>query len=88
MCAQLVGLAFAQHAVQGMSLLVARFPPALVPPPVKLGGMTSPPLFTPGPLANQEMLESIAVDVGEVKDDVREVRSSQQRHLEWHAEQK
>lgn len=38
--------------------------------------------------ANQEKLESIAVDVGEVKDDVREVRSSQQRHLEWHAEQK
>jgi hypothetical protein len=36
--------------------------------------------------ANQAKLEHIAVDVCEVKDDVREVRSSQQRHLEWHAE--
>lgn len=36
--------------------------------------------------ANQEKLESISSDVGEVKTDVREVRSSQQRHLEWHAD--
>ena len=36
--------------------------------------------------ANQAKLEMISGDVCEVKDDVREVRSSQQRHLEWHAE--
>ena len=35
---------------------------------------------------NQAKLEHIAVDVCEVKDDVREVRSAQRRHLEWHAE--
>ena len=36
--------------------------------------------------ANQIKLEAIGTDVREVKDDVREVRSAQQRHLEWHAE--
>jgi hypothetical protein len=36
--------------------------------------------------ANQVKLEAIGTDVIEVKGDVREVRSSQQRHLEWHAE--
>lgn len=36
--------------------------------------------------ANQAKLEAIGTDVIEVKGDVREVRSSQQRHLEWHAE--
>tara|TARA_Y100000310_G_scaffold33038_1_gene31251 strand:- start:953 stop:1171 length:219 start_codon:yes stop_codon:yes gene_type:complete len=36
--------------------------------------------------ANQAKLEAIGDDVGEVKTDVREVRSSQIRHLEWHAE--
>ncbi len=36
--------------------------------------------------ANLAKLEAISDDVGEVKTDVREVRSSQQRHLEWHAE--
>jgi uncharacterized membrane-anchored protein YhcB (DUF1043 family) len=36
--------------------------------------------------ANQAKLETISEDVGEVKMDVREVRSAQQRHLEWHAE--
>jgi|TARA_R100000789_G_scaffold58328_1_gene56297 uncharacterized membrane-anchored protein YhcB (DUF1043 family) len=35
---------------------------------------------------NQTQLEAIGDDVGEVKTDVREVRSSQIRHLEWHAE--
>ena len=35
---------------------------------------------------NQAKLEAIGTDVIEVKGDVREVRSSQQRHLEWHAE--
>ena len=36
--------------------------------------------------ANQAKLEMIAGDVVEMRDDVREVRSAQQRHLEWHAE--
>jgi len=36
--------------------------------------------------ANEEKLNAISEDIGEVKTDVREVRSSQQRHLEWHAE--
>ena len=36
--------------------------------------------------ANLSKLEAISDDVGEVKTDVREVRASQQRHLEWHAE--
>ncbi len=36
--------------------------------------------------ANQAKLEAIGDDIGEVKTDVREVRSSQIRHLEWHAE--
>ena len=36
--------------------------------------------------ANQAKLEAIGTDVCEVKGDVREVRSAQQRHLEWHAE--
>jgi hypothetical protein len=35
---------------------------------------------------NQAKLEAIGTDVCEVKGDVREVRSAQQRHLEWHAE--
>ena len=35
---------------------------------------------------NQAKLEAIGDDVGEVKTDVRDVRSSQIRHLEWHAE--
>jgi hypothetical protein len=33
------------------------------------------------------MLEMIIDNVGEVKDDVREVRDSQNRHLEWHLEE-
>jgi len=36
--------------------------------------------------ANQAKLEAIGDDIGEVKTDVRDVRSSQIRHLEWHAE--
>jgi hypothetical protein len=36
--------------------------------------------------ANQIRLEAIGRDIGEVKRDVRDTRSSQQRHLEWHAE--
>ena len=36
--------------------------------------------------ANQAKLEAIGTDVCEVKGDVREVPSAQQRHLEWHAE--
>jgi hypothetical protein len=36
--------------------------------------------------ANQAKLEAIGTDVIEVKGDVREVRSAQRRHLEWHAE--
>lgn len=36
--------------------------------------------------ANQAKLEAIGADVCEVKDDVKEVRGSQTRHLEWHAE--
>jgi uncharacterized membrane-anchored protein YhcB (DUF1043 family) len=36
--------------------------------------------------ANQAKLEAIGNDIGEVKTDVRDVRSSQTRHLEWHAE--
>ena len=35
---------------------------------------------------NLNMLEMIIDDVGEVKDEVREVRDSQNRHLEWHLE--
>ncbi len=35
---------------------------------------------------NRTVLESIGSDVADVKGDVREVRSSQLRHLEWHAE--
>jgi len=37
--------------------------------------------------ANQAKLEAIGEDVSEVKMDVRDVRKSQSRHLEWHAEQ-
>jgi len=37
--------------------------------------------------ANQAKLEAIGDDMTEVKTDVREVRASQSRHLEWHAEQ-
>ena len=36
--------------------------------------------------ANLVRLEAIGVDVCEVRDDVKEVRGSQTRHLEWHAE--
>ena len=36
--------------------------------------------------ANQAKLEAIGVDVCEVRDDVKEVRGTQMRHLEWHAE--
>ena len=35
---------------------------------------------------NLNMLETLIGDVGEVKHDVREVRESQSRHLEWHLE--
>ena len=34
--------------------------------------------------ANQAKLESIGVDVSEVKWDVRHVKDSHERHLEWH----
>jgi len=37
--------------------------------------------------ANQAKLESVGRDVVEVRDDVKEVRGHQMRHLEWHAEQ-
>jgi len=37
--------------------------------------------------ANQAKLESVGRDVVEVRDDVKEVRGYQVRHLEWHAEQ-
>lgn len=37
--------------------------------------------------ANQAKLEAIGDDISEVKGDVRDVRKSQARHLEWHAEQ-
>jgi hypothetical protein len=36
--------------------------------------------------ANLARLEAIGDDVCEVRDDVKEVRGSQTRHLEWHAE--
>ena len=36
--------------------------------------------------ANQAKLESVGRDVCEVRDDVKEVRGYQVRHLEWHAE--
>ena len=34
--------------------------------------------------ANQVKLEAIGVDVSEVKWDVRHVKDSHERHLEWH----
>ena len=34
--------------------------------------------------ANQAKLEAIGVDVSEVKWDVRHVKDSHERHLEWH----
>ena len=34
--------------------------------------------------ANQAKLEAIGVDVSEVKIDVRDVKNSHDRHLEWH----
>ena len=34
--------------------------------------------------ANQAKLEAIGVDVSEVKWDVRHVKNSHERHLEWH----
>ena len=37
---------------------------------------------------NQVHLQHIGREIGEIKDDVSEVRGSQQRHLEWHAENK
>lgn len=36
---------------------------------------------------NNAKLEAIGDDICEVKTDVRDVRSAQVRHLEWHAEQ-
>jgi hypothetical protein len=39
-------------------------------------------------VANQVHLTHIGREIGEIKDDVSEVRGSQQRHLEWHAETK
>ena len=36
--------------------------------------------------ANQAKLEAIGVDVVEVKTDVRHVKDSHDRHLEWHLE--
>jgi hypothetical protein len=36
--------------------------------------------------ANQAKLEAIGVDVIEVKTDVRHVKDSHDRHLEWHLE--
>jgi predicted methyltransferase len=37
--------------------------------------------------ANQVRLTHIGREIGEVKADIKGVRGSQQRHLEWHAEQ-
>lgn len=36
--------------------------------------------------SNHQRLSAIGREIGEIKNDVREVRSSQHRHLEWHAE--
>jgi hypothetical protein len=38
--------------------------------------------------ANQASLNAISEDVSEVKEDIRDVRKSQERHLTWHAENK
>jgi hypothetical protein len=37
--------------------------------------------------ANLRRLDDIANRIGEVRDDVKEVRQAQTRHLEWHADQ-
>ncbi len=37
--------------------------------------------------ANLQRLDAIGQDVSEVRTDVRDIRQTQTRHLEWHAEQ-